>query len=338
MTGPLDAVPAAHRTDLRPSAPPDTVTPMLAVLTGAPFSDDAWIYERKLDGERVVAIRDGDDVRLRSRTGHDLGGTYPEIADALAAQDQRDFVVDGEVVAFDGNATSFSRLQRRFGLHDPEAARATGIAVHLYAFDVLHVAGYDTSALPARIRKAVLRRTLRWRDPLRYSAHRVGDGEAYFALACERGWEGLIAKRAEAPYQPRRSRDWLKFKCVNEQEFVIGGFTDPEGHRHGFGALLIGYYADGDLRYAGKVGTGYDERTLRDLRARLDERVRTEQPFAGARVRERGAHWVRPELVAEVAFTEWTGDGKLRHPRYLGLRRDKDPKDVRREGAGTRRP
>jgi len=305
---------------------------MLAVLTDGPFSDPDWIYERKLDGERVIAARDGDDVRITSRTGHDLRATYPELVDALAEQTAHDLVVDGEVVAFEHGRASFARLQRRFGLSDPDEARASGIAVYLYLFDILHVAGYDTRALPNRVRKPVLRRALTWQDPLRYTSHRVGDGDAYFAHACAHGWEGLIAKRADAPYAARRSRDWLKVKCVNEQEVVIGGFTDPEGSRTGFGALMVGYYDDGHLRYAGKVGTGYDRRTLAGLRERLDGLERDTPPFAGT-VRERGAHWVRPELVAEVAFTEWTDDGKLRHPRYLGLRRDKDPKDVRRERA-----
>lgn len=332
MSGPLDAVPREYRGSLRAAPPPRSVTPMLAVLTDGPFSDPGWIYERKLDGERVVAAHDGDDVRIASRTGHDLRGTYPELVDALATQSAHDVVVDGEVVAFERGRPSFARLQRRFGLTDPDEARARGIAVYLYLFDILHVAGYDTRELPNRVRKAVLRRALTWHDPLRFTGHRVGDGDAYFRYACEHGWEGLIAKRADAPYASRRSGDWLKVKCVNEQEVVIGGFTEPEGSRTGFGALMVGYYADGELRYAGKVGTGYDRRTLTGLRARLDGLERDAPPFAGT-VRERGAHWVRPELVAQVAFTEWTGDGKLRHPRYLGLRRDKDPKDVRRERA-----
>ncbi|MGH3491218.1 MAG: non-homologous end-joining DNA ligase, partial [Actinopolymorphaceae bacterium] len=149
--------------------------------------------------------------------------------------------------------------------------------------------------------------------------------------ACHRGWEGLIAKRADASYQVgRRSRDWLKFKCVRDQEFVIGGFTDPEGSRQGFGALLVGHYERRQLRYAGKVGTGYNALMLRDLRAKMDAIAQASSPFADP-VRERSAHWVRPELVAQIGFTEWTTDGKLRHPRFVGLRTDKDASEVVRE-------
>jgi ATP-dependent DNA ligase len=166
--------------------------------------------------------------------------------------------------------------------------------------------------------------------PIRLSTHRNGDGEAYLKQACERGWEGLIAKRADAPYRSGRSSDWLKFKCENGQEFVVGGFTDPSGSRIGFGALLLGYH-DGDrLRYAGKVGTGFDTEALRSLRTRLNGLVQPRSPFDG-QAGERGAHWVRPELVAQVGFAEWTGDGRLRHPRFLGLRADKKATDVVRE-------
>jgi len=171
--------------------------------------------------------------------------------------------------------------------------------------------------------------------PLRFCAHRNSDGEAYLQEACERGWEGLIAKRADARYRPgHRTPDWLKFKCVREQELVIGGYTDPAGSRLGFGALLVGYHdPDGRLRYAGKVGTGFDEQLLRSLRTRFDELDEAASPFAD-RVRERGAHWLRPELVAQVGFTEWTRDGRLRHPRFMGLRDDKAAADVVREEAG----
>jgi len=191
--------------------------------------------------------------------------------------------------------------------------------------------GRDTRPLPLTERKKVLGRLLAFRDPLRFTEHRTGDGQAYYAQACRDGWEGLIAKRADAPYQGGRSRNWLKFKCENAQEFVIGGYTDPQRSRIGFGALLLGHYEAGDLVYAGKVGTGFDAATLRSLHARLARLEQDRPAFSRGKPPGRGVHWVRPELVAEVGFTEWTDDGLLRHPRFQGLRADKKPADVARE-------
>ena len=196
---------------------------------------------------------------------------------------------------------------------------------------MLVLEGRDVTALPLRERKRLLRDAVDFGGALRMSTHRNTDGEAFLREACERGWEGLVAKRAEAPYRAgRRSPDWLKLKCVHEQELVVGGWTDPQRSRTGFGALLVGYYGDGGLRYAGKVGTGFDHRILADLSARFRDLPADGSPFADP-VREKGAHWLRPELVAQIGFSEWTRDGKLRHPRYLGLRDDKEPQDVVRE-------
>jgi len=307
------------------------IAPMLATLTQDRFTDPAWIFERKLDGVRAVAVRAGSDTSLWSRNEKRMDGTYPEIVEALAARAPADTVLDGEIVAFDGAQTSFARLQGRIGLHDPDAARATGIPVFLYLFDVLVLEGRDVTALPLRERKRLLRDAVDFGDALRMSTHRNAEGEAYLREACARGWEGLVAKRADAPYRPgHRSPDWLKLKCVHEQELVVGGWTDPQRSRTGFGALLVGYYADGGLRYAGKVGTGFDHRMLADLSARFRDLSAEGSPFADP-VREKGAHWLRPELVAQIGFSEWTRDGKLRHPRYLGLREDKAAHDVVRE-------
>ncbi|UQA97599.1 non-homologous end-joining DNA ligase [Streptomyces halobius] len=304
---------------------------MLATLTEDYFSDPGWIFERKLDGERCLGFRDGDRARLSSRSGEDLTDTYPEVAEALAGQSCDDFVVDGEIAAFAGTRTSFARLQQRMGVHDPDEARSSPVAVTYYVFDLLHLDGHDVTSLPLRSRKALLRRALAFRAPLRFTNHRNTTGEAYLRQACRWGWEWLIAKRADSRYAPRRTPDWLKFKCGQGQELVIGGFTEPAGSRIGFGALLVGYYEGDRLRYAGKVGTGYDRKTLAELRERLDGLECERQPFAGGAVRERGAHWVRPELVAEIVFTEWTDDGKLRHPRFVGLRTDKPAEQVVRE-------
>lgn len=334
VTDRFGQLPAPVRALLRSAPQPDWVSPMLATLTDRRFSHPDWVFERKLDGERCLAFRRGAGVRLLSRKRLRLEHTYPEVADALGAQPTEDFVVDGEVVAFEHGRTSFARLQQRLGITDPDRARRSPVAVFFYLFDLLHLDGHDTTALPLRARKALLREALAFRPPLRFTAHRNAKGEAYFASACAHGWEGLIAKRADAAYVSGRSRDWLKLKCSAGQEFVIGGFTDPAGSRVGLGALLVGYHDGDQLVYAGKVGTGYSRATLRDLRARLDALETPDSPFRRDRIAERGVHWVRPELVAQVAFTEWTGDGKLRHPRFEGLRRDKSPHEVIRERPG----
>jgi DNA ligase D-like protein (predicted ligase) len=296
---------------------------MKAVLWDEPFSDPNWIFERKLDGVRCLAHRDADGVRLLSRTDRSLG--FPELAAALEGQRCRDFVVDGEVVAFDRRGvTSFQRLQRRGRERVP---------VFLYLFDVLRLEGRDVRALPLRKRKALLRRTLSFEDPLRYTPHRNAAGEELFREACAKGLEGVIAKRADSPYRSSRSSDWRKLKCHAEQELVIGGYTAPQGSRTDFGALLVGYWEDGTLRYAGKVGTGFDQHTLQQLGGRLRELEREDSPFADADPIPRGTHWVEPELVAQIGFAEWTRDGRLRHPRFLGLRDDKPAREVVRERA-----
>jgi DNA ligase D-like protein (predicted ligase) len=325
------------RRRLRPLPHPDWVGPMLATLTERRFSDPGWVFERKLDGERCLAFRDGPTVRLLSRTRQPLEGAYPQIVDACAEQETDEFVVDGEVVAFERGRTSFARLQQRLGITDPDLARRSPVAVFYYVFDLLHLDGHDTTALTLRDRKALLRRARAFGGPLRFTTHRNATGEAYFADACVKGWEGVIAKRADASYVSRRSPDWLKFKCSASQELVIGGFTEPAGSRVGLGALLVGYYEGDDFVYAGKVGTGFSRSTSLELRRRLDELAIDESPFRRGRVAERGVHWVRPKLVAEVAFTEWTGDGKLRHPRFEGLRRDKPARAVVRERPTGRR-
>jgi bifunctional non-homologous end joining protein LigD len=304
----------------------------LATLTDERFSDADWIYERKLDGERALAFHHGDTVRLLTRNRKAIADTYPELAEALAAQSCDDFVVDGEIVAFSGDLTSFSRLQQRMQIADPEKARASGVAVYYYLFDILHLDGYRLDRLPLRRRKALLKQAIAFGGRLRFTSHRNRDGEACYEQACRKGWEGVIAKRADGAYRHGRSTDWLKFKCANGQELVIGGFTEPHGSRTGFGALLVGYYEDGRLRYAGKVGTGYSEAFLDDFRRRLDRLARATSPFADE-VKERGVTWVSPKLVGEFGFTEWTREGRLRHPRFLGLRRDKAAADVVREQA-----
>ncbi|MCQ4079803.1 non-homologous end-joining DNA ligase [Streptomyces sp. RB6PN25] len=305
---------------------------MLAVPGRRRSFGTEWVFERKLDGVRAIAFRDGDDIRLTSRTGRPLERTYPEIVQALARQPLEHFVVDGEIVAMNRGRTDFARLQRRMHITDPVAAGLSSIRVTYYLFDLLHLGGYDTTVLPLRSRKSLLRRAVEFTGPLRYNAHRNADPGARDLLddACRRGWEGLVAKRADSRYQQRRSPDWVKLKCTAAQELVIAGFTEPSGSRLGFGALLLGYYEGGRLRYAGKAGTGYDDATLVGLRRRLDT-LEQPHPAFDEPVAERTAHWVRPELVARIDFTEWTADGRLRHPRFVGLRDDKKAAEVIRE-------
>jgi DNA ligase D-like protein (predicted ligase) len=307
---------------------------MLATLTDERFSSPDWIYERKLDGERCLVFRRKNRLHIRSRNQQDLNDTYPELVERLASQAPAHYIADGEIVAFKGSVTSFSRLQGRIGIKDPAKARASGIKVYLYLFDLLYLDDSDLTALPLRARKKLLRRCFDFSGALRFTTHRNESGEDYFETACDKGWEGLIAKRADSTYVHIRSRDWLKFKCVHRQELVVGGYTDPGGSRIGFGALLLGYYENGELRYAGKVGTGFDDETLAKLGKRLASIENDDCPYAETPDESgSGVHWVKPKLVAQIGFTEWTDEGRLRHPRFLGLRRDKKPESVKRERA-----
>jgi DNA ligase D-like protein (predicted ligase) len=324
VTSALDLLDDRERGLLREAAAPRRSAAMKAVLTDERFSDPGWIFERKLDGIRCVAIRDGGPVRMLSRNDLPLNDRYPELAAALDGQACTRFAVDGEIVAFEGAQTSFARLAQRKQRH---------VEVFYYVFDLLWLDGHDVRRLPLRARKRLLRAALSFDGAVRLTAHRNGEGEALFADACRKGWEGVIAKRADSTYTDARSRDWLKFKCEQGQELVVGGYTDPRGSRTEFGALLLGYYDGGDLRYAGKVGTGFDRATLAEIGTKMRALERDEPPFAeGEAPRMRDAHWVEPQLVAQIGFTEWTRDGRLRHPRFLGLRDDKPAAKVVREG------
>jgi bifunctional non-homologous end joining protein LigD len=303
--------------------------PMKAVLVHEPFSDPDWIFERKLDGIRCGVLRDGGQLRMLSRGGEVLDNTYPELVEVLAGPGP-DLIGDGEIVAFERGRTSFARLQRRMGIHDPERARRSGIAVYLYLFDLLELDGSDLRPRPLIERKRALRGAFAFGGRLRFTPHRVGDGVAAYQHACAHGWEGIVAKRAASPYVATRSRDWRKIKCGGRQELVIGGWTAGHGARARLGALLVGYWEGSRLRYAGKVGTGFDAAEVERLADELERRERPTPPFADEDLPRR-ARWAEPELVAEIAFTEWTPEGRLRHPRYLGLRLDKPAREVVRE-------
>lgn len=304
---------------------------MLATLTDRRDFGDDWLLERKLDGERCVARKAGHEVKLESRNGKDLTETYPEVRAAIAAQRSRSLLLDGEVVAFDGDQTSFTRLQQRLGVTTPSAKHVAAYPVVYCVFDLLEIDGDDLVDRPLTERRTRLTTTIRSSPALQHTEAWRDDSQRRFAAACRSGWEGLIAKRADAPYVAGRSKDWLKLKCVWEQEFVIGGYTDPSGSRTDFGALLVGYYEQGSLRYAGKVGTGYTQATLRDLGIQLRRLETAEPAFVDVRPVPKGVHWTRPLLVAQIGFAEWTTDARLRQPRFLGLRDDKDPSEVVRE-------
>jgi bifunctional non-homologous end joining protein LigD len=281
---------------------PEWVVPMAATLTQERFTGPEWIFERKLDGIRLLAFKQGRDVRLFSRNR--LPQNIPSVADAIAKLPVGDLILDGEVTWGGGR-----------------------VAYHV--FDVMWIDGRDVTSLPLDSRRARLNDL-----PLRSPLHRVAslDDDKPWERACSEGWEGVIAKRRDSKYEHRRSPHWLKMKCEATQELVVGGFTDPQGGRVGLGALLVGYYENDDFVFAGKVGTGFDTKLLLDLRKRLDALEISETPFTKSKGLPRlRAHWVRPEIVVQVAFIEWTVHSKLRHPRLLGVRFDKAPREVVRE-------
>lgn len=328
---PLHVLPPEVKSRARIRPLPTWVAPMLATLTDERFSRQGWLFEPKLDGERCLAFGDRGTLRLLSRNQIELNERYPEIVAAFRNQPTAAFIADGEVVTSDGGVTSFAKLQQRMQVARPSLDLRRKVPVWLYLFDLLYVDRYDVRSVPLRYRKQLLRMTFHFNGSLRFTEHRETEGEAFYQEACRRGWEGIIAKDGDGVYVSGRTRAWLKFKCTHEQEFVIAGYTDPHGGRIGFGALLVGVYQRGKLVYAGKVGTGFDHATLERLGKQLARLETAASPFAGGGFPRRGAHWVEPKLVAQVGFTEWTPGGKLRHPRFIGLREDKDPKEVVRE-------
>jgi bifunctional non-homologous end joining protein LigD len=331
----------------------EILQPMLASLADAPLDDPRLVYEPKYDGIRAIAeIAPKGRVRLWSRLGNEKTRQFPEIATALATwarTRQEPLVLDGEIVALDdkGEPTGFQQLQGRIHLIDADApkssrasrpsspsrpSRQSGVA--FIAFDILRDGTSDLRDRSLVERRAALERVFgRTRSPVLRISHQVrGDGRAMYKEALERGWEGLIAKQADSVYKSgKRSPDWRKLKIVHEQEFVVGGWTEPRQTRTYFGALLLGVYKGKDLVYAGHTGTGFNERELSRVMKLLEPLETRECPFKNTPKTNERPHWVRPELVAQIKFTEWTADGKLRHPVYLGLRDDKRPAEVRRE-------
>jgi bifunctional non-homologous end joining protein LigD len=304
----------------------------LATLVSEPPNGDGWLHEMKLDGYRLECLVAGGRTRLMTRRGLDWTDRFPTVAAAASDLPVRSAILDGEVVVLlpDGR-TSFQALQQTF------SGRPPGPLVY-FVFDLLEHDGKDLRRLPLLDRKERLAGLLRGRggdqQVIRYSEHVQGQGEKVFTKACKAGLEGIISKRADSHYSSARTRSWLKVKCLHRQEFVIVGFTEPKGSRSGLGALLLGVHngTSRELSYAGKVGTGFSQDTLEELYDRLEPLERKAAPLSDApRTGLRGVHWVEPRLVAEVVFTEWTDDGRLRHPSFVGLREDKPASQVRRE-------
>lgn len=321
-----------------PTSPlPHFIAPMLCTLIAEPFDDPKWVFEPKFDGQRILGRFDGKRVELISRNGHNDAHWFPEVAAALKQSLAKPALVDGEIVSLDPHGhSSFRQLQQRFHLNNPRdvAQRAEQFPALLYAFDLLYTDRYDLTSLPLGERQELLHDTVEWSDVIRSTLITPRAGLRLYEAACRLGQEGIIGKRLDSRYVPGRSRDWVKIKCVNRQEFVIGGFTEPAGTRIGLGALLVGYFKPGGKTfvYAGKVGTGFDHETLLDLRQRFKRLEQERSPFAeGDPPRGSGVHWVKPELVAELGFAEWTHHGMLRQPRFEGLRMDKKAREVRRE-------
>ncbi|MFP4461976.1 MAG: non-homologous end-joining DNA ligase [Thermotogota bacterium] len=307
---------------------PDWISPMLATLTHDHFSHENWIYERKLDGERCLAFKSDKNLKLLSRNKKKLNSRYPEIIYSLMKMQADNYIIDGEIVAFDGNITSFSKLQERMHLTSKKEVKQSDVEVFYYIFDICYADGYDFSSLPLTERKNILKNLLSFNEPVRILDYQEKTGEKYLSEACKKGWEGLIAKKKDSEYIHSRSKKWLKFKCSKRQELIIVGYTEPQGERKGFGALLMGYYSQGKLVYAGKVGTGYTDDFLEQFSQRLRKIETKRSPLDNQEINEDDVHWVHPEMVGEVAFTEWTDSGKLRHPSFLGIREDKEPEQV----------
>jgi bifunctional non-homologous end joining protein LigD len=314
-------------------APPPWIKPQLAALVTKAPEGDGWLHEMKLDGYRMHARLDAGDVRILTRRGHDWTEKYPAVARAVAGLPARNAYLDGELCGLlpDGR-TSFNLIQNA-------TDQRTG-PLAFFLFDLLFLDGENLSSLPLIDRKARLETLLAGApDSLRYNDHQIGQGPAFHCIACEHRLEGIVSKRVDGRYEPDR-RTWLKTKCLNREEFVVVGWSDPEGSRHRIGALLLGYYTAGELIYAGRVGTGMPEAELERLWARLQPLAIAKMPLSvppprggrfGSPLVLSRVHWVRPEMVAEVSYAEWTQDGLLRHVVYLGEREDKIATEVIRD-------
>jgi bifunctional non-homologous end joining protein LigD len=310
-------------------SPPTFIAPQLATLVSAPPNDDGWMHEIKFDGYRLLAVVENSAVRLFTRAGNDWSDRFAPLCQALVTLGVRSAVLDGEAVHADENGTfSFHALQDALSRRKFEHLR-------YYMFDLLHLNGLDLRPRPLDERKSLLQKVLRDApEMLGYSQHFAERGDRMLAHACSMGLEGIVSKQANAPYRSGRTGSWLKSKCIREQEFVIGGYTEQPKHPGALGAVLIGYYDQDHLQFAGKVGTGFSAAEGAALLKKLKMRAVSASPFTTvATDARRGARFVKPELVAHVNFGEWTPDGRLRHPSFQGLREDKPAREVVREKA-----
>jgi bifunctional non-homologous end joining protein LigD len=313
---------------------PNIKTPMLATLIDEPFDDPEWLFEIKWDGYRAICtVREDGSIELVSRNGIDFLARFPELNELANAWNTLPIVVDGEIVSLDAKGrSSFQRLQESMTSRRSGGAPKTKRSPLTFAaFDLLYADGKDLRKAPLEERKALLERAIADDDLVLYSKHVVGNGCALYAQAEKQQLEGIIGKRRDSVYAERRTRDWVKIKAQLMQECVIGGFTEPRGSRTGFGALLLGLYDRGELYYVGHVGTGFNAKLLASLTADLKKIERKASPFANRVESNTKAHWVDPKLVAQIRFTEWTRDGYLRQPAFLGLRLDKSAKECVRE-------
>ncbi len=323
-------VAAKELTGARKRAMPDFIEPQLATLVTEPPEGEEWLHELKFDGYRMLCHLSRGQVRFWSRNQKDWTEKFPNLVKSAKAFPAQSAILDGEVVIVDkAGRSSFQNLQQAMG-------KSATTAFVFQVFDLVYLDGYDITAAPLVQRKALLERLLasiKGKTPLRYSEHVAGDGQEFFRQACAFQIEGIISKLANSPYQSTRNRNWLKAKCLKRQEFVVAGYTPSRNDFPGFGSLILGVYERGNLIYSGRVGTGFSIKQRLELQKRLDQIAQTAMPFS-VKPKDPGlrhAHWAKPELVAEVAFTEWTADGSIRHPSFQGLRQDKRPKEIIRE-------
>ncbi|HEY6245186.1 MAG TPA: non-homologous end-joining DNA ligase [Pyrinomonadaceae bacterium] len=320
----IQKIPGARKAPM-----PEFVSPQLATLEDKPPTGDEWLHELKFDGYRMLCHLNPGGVRFWSRNKKDWTHKFPHLGKAIKEFPASLAILDGEVVAVDSKGrASFQKLQQAMKTGD------AGFIFHV--FDLIYLDGFNLTRTPLRLRKSLLDslfESVPAKSPLRYSDHVEGDGAKFFKQACSYGIEGIVSKLADSAYESTRTRTWVKVKCIKRQEFVIAGFTLSDKDFPGFGALILGVYDKGKLIYAGRAGTGFTIKQRLELRKKLDQMIRPTSPFAEKPKdpRLKRAVWVTPKLVGEVAFTEWTDDGSVRHPSFQGLREDKKARDVVRE-------
>lgn len=301
---------------------PSEISPMLATLTDNYFSSENWIFERKWDGYRILAYKNKDNVTLLSRNLNDYTKNYFEIAELLKNEKINEFIIDGEIVAFKGKEHNFNFLQNK--------SQYQNIEIKYYVFDILYLDGYDLTCLPLVMRKEILKQIITYSNNILYNKYLDQYGFEFYKEACKLGWEGIIAKQKNSIYESGRSKCWLKFKCTKRENFIIVGYTESNSVVSGFRSLLLGYYKNNKLQYAGKVGTGFNVNIIESLSAKLKEIQipKSESPIAN-QVKDKTAHFVKPELVVKIQFSEWTNEGKLRHSSFLGLNHSIKTKDIK---------